>query len=151
MPDPLSTTVLIPFLFVFAIVFGVLEVAGVFKNRAVMAIIAFVIAFFAVTDTSFLNFLNTFLPVLIWVFVGLFILVAILRLLKKEASEDRAMTTVVGAVAMLIFITIGFLYVPEVPVVGKQNFLILVGMFFLIFIFYNAAKAKPEPQAKANT
>ena len=142
MVDPFSTSVLIPFLFVFAIVFGVLEVSKVFKNKAIMAIIAFVIAFFAVSNVGFLALLNTFLPVLIWIFVGLFILVFIFRLLGRETGRDRTMTTIAAGIIMMLFVLFGAFLIPEVPIIGKQNLLIITGLFFLILIFYAASTAR---------
>ncbi|MBS3107970.1 hypothetical protein J4468_03565 [Candidatus Woesearchaeota archaeon] len=53
---------LFPFLLVFAIVFGILEKIGIFKNKSINAVIAIAIGLFAIYSNSFYLMTQRFMP-----------------------------------------------------------------------------------------
>ncbi|MEM5872562.1 MAG: hypothetical protein QXD55_01745, partial [Candidatus Aenigmatarchaeota archaeon] len=67
-----SEQILIPFLFVLAVVFGILELIKIFRNRGVNFLIALSIAFFTVTNTSFVNMLWSYFGSITTFFIIMF-------------------------------------------------------------------------------
>ncbi len=147
----------IPFLFVLAIVFGILELSNVFRgNRAVTAIISIVIAFFAATNSQFTGMLFQFLPSITVFFVIMFFIAFLMEIiglgkkgsLRKEGAETRVM--VLGLV-LVVFIAIGVDSIPEImpfiSFIGESNLLIIVGLVLLFMIFFTAYKVE-TPKVK---
>lgn len=139
----------IPFLFVLAIVFGILELSNVFKgNRAVVVIISIVIAFFAATNSQFTGMLFQILPSITVFFVIMFFIAFLMEIiglgksgsLRKEGAETRVM--VLGLV-LVVFIAIGADSMSEIPFIsfiGESNLLIITGLVLLFMIFFTAYK-----------
>ncbi|UCD02942.1 MAG: hypothetical protein JSV63_04125, partial [Candidatus Aenigmatarchaeota archaeon] len=65
---------LLPFLLILAVAYGALETVGLFRNRAVKAIIAVVIAFFGIVNYSVVQLINSFLPYVAILFLLVFII-----------------------------------------------------------------------------
>ena len=100
----------IPFLFVLALVFGVLELANPMKNRAVNVIVAVAISFFAASYTPFTNMLWNYLPSITWFFIVMFLIVFVLEAfgLRKREKADYFQTMVVQGVVLLLLFTVGY-------------------------------------------
>ncbi|MDD5416536.1 MAG: hypothetical protein PHU12_01015, partial [Candidatus Aenigmarchaeota archaeon] len=71
----ITTQFLISFLFILAIVFGVLEKASPIKNKAANLIIALAISAFSASYTPFMSVLWSYLPSVTWFFIVMFFLV----------------------------------------------------------------------------
>lgn len=140
----------IPFLFVLAIVFGILELSKVFRgNRAVVAIISIVIAFFAASNAQFTSMLFQFLPSITSFFIIMFFIAFLMEMiglgkggkLREEGTETRVM--VLGLV-LVVFIAIGVDSISEIlpfiSFIGESNFLIIIGLVLLFMIFFAAYK-----------
>ncbi len=155
-----QTGFLIPFLFVMAVVFGVLRIANVFKgNPAVEMIISLVIAFFAATYQPFSAVLFLYLPGITWFFVAMFFLVFVLEIFgirgKKAADKESAeKNMIIYGVLLLVLFSIGVSRLQDLPVQlpligGGENIALLVGLIFIIGIFWYAYNIKTEaPQQK---
>lgn len=144
----LQTQFFITFLFVLAVVFGVLQLTKVFKVSAVNVVIAIVIALFAASYPPFVSTLWTFLPSITWLFVILFFVAFIMELfgLRKPSApgqrEDKSFAMILTGVILIIFITIGINFIPNIPSIGQQNIMILAALFFMFIIFYAAFRIK---------
>jgi predicted neutral ceramidase superfamily lipid hydrolase len=144
--DP-TTQFLIPFLFVLAIVFGVLELSNIFKNRAVSAIIAIAIAGFASLYAPFVEVLWNLLPSLTWFFIVLFLLAFTLELFgvrrRKGGPQEALQSMLISGVILIILFGVGFSVIESLPIDlpfigGGQNLLVLLGIIFIIAIFWSA-------------
>ncbi len=156
-----QTGFLIPFLFVMAVVFGVLRIANVFKgNPAVEMIIALVIAFFAATYQPFTSVLLSYLPGITWFFVAMFFLVFVLEIFgirgKKAADKESAeKNMIIYGILLLLLFSIGVSGLQGLPVQlpligGGENIALLVGIIFIIGIFWYAynIQTPQQPQQK---
>ncbi len=144
----------IPFLFVLAVVFGILELSNVFRgNRAVVAIISIVIAFFAATNTQFTSMLFQFLPSITTFFVAMFFIAFLLEIvglgrkgsLREEGAETRVM--VLGLI-LVVFIAIGVENIPQISLIGTDNLLIIIGLVLLFMIFFAAYKIGSQQEGR---
>jgi len=150
--------ILIPFLFVFAVVFGMLELTHVFKNRAVEAVIAVALALFAATQPSFTTMLMTWLPSIVSFFVIIFFIAFLLELtgIRKAQTGHTEKAGLIG-VSLLILFAIGGVALSQfglsLPFIGgPENILFLLGLVFIVALFWFAFKigegVKVAPQQK---
>jgi len=100
-------SLLIPFLFMLAIVYGALDVAGVFRNRRVNAIIALVFAFFTLTYAPATEFINQIMPYAIMFFVVFFFLGFVIKIAKKGVEKDYTLLVIILGLVLLLFATQG--------------------------------------------
>lgn len=143
---------MIPFLFVFAVVFGLLELTKVFKNRAVEAAIAVALAAFAATQTTFTTMLMSWLPAVVSLFVIIFFIAFILELtgLRKARTQPEKIG-VLGIVLLLLF-AVGGVALSQLDITlpyigGPQNILFAIGLIFIVSLFWLAfriGEGKPE-------
>jgi len=147
-----SNQTLIPFLFVLAVIFGILEITHVFRNRGVNFLIALAISFFSVTNASFVAFLwsqfgNITVFFIVMFFIAFLLEVFGLRRPVPGKSRSEEAMIIVGVFLLLIMI-FGFMYaksIPELPIIGSgTNFVILAAIIFILILFWIAFKAGPE-------
>lgn len=150
-----SQHTLIPFLFVLAIVFGILENVKVFgRNRGVNFLISVSIAFFSVTDEAFVNLLWTYFGSITTFFIVLFFIAFVLEIfgIRRGSPKDDS-TIFIGGAILLILLSVGYMIssqLPELPFIGGgSNLIALVGLIFILSIFWAAFKigSGPQPQA----
>ncbi len=157
--DP-SMQFIIPFLFVLAVVFGVLQMARIFKNKAVAAVIAIAIAFFASNYQPFLTILWQYLPTVTWFFIAMFFIVFTLEVFGLRGKEEKKFSeegAVIQGAILFILLAIGWMIVDKLPIqlpyVGTgKNLLLLLGIILVLLIFWSAfrislggEKVKPVP------
>ncbi|MCD6477417.1 MAG: hypothetical protein J7K87_00220 [Candidatus Aenigmarchaeota archaeon] len=137
----------LPFFFVLAIVYGLLSMVNVFKGKkAVNFIISLVFAFFAAGYQPFVNMFFTEFGLILWSFVIIFFIAFILEAIglrgKKKLAEPgkEDLPLIMGGILVLILATVGFGYLSNIniPVIGTENVLLLIGIFLLLLIFYYA-------------
>lgn len=151
----LTTNFMIPFLFVLAIVFGVLQVASPIKNKAANLIIAVTISFFASSYQPFLTILWSYLPSITWLFIVMFFIVFMMEIFgirgKKAAEPDKV---IISGVVLLILLTVGWSVIKlipiEVPLIGSgENLILFFGIIFTLMVFWGAYKmGAGEPPAQ---
>jgi hypothetical protein len=100
-------SLMVPFLFMLAIVYGALDVAGVFKNKRVNALIALVFAFFALTYAPAIEFINQIMPLAIVFFVVFFFLGFVIKIAKKGVDKDYTLLIIILGLVLLLFATQG--------------------------------------------
>lgn len=146
----LSEQTLIPFLFVLAIIFGVLELTGIFRNRAVNFLVALSISFFTITNASFVNMLWSQFGNITSFFIIMFFIAFVLEIFglrgKDKAKDDDII--IYGAILLILF-SFGFVYsnlIPSIPYIGGgSNFIVLIAIILILVIFWRAFKIGAEP------
>ncbi|MBU0530254.1 MAG: hypothetical protein ABIH52_01335 [Candidatus Aenigmatarchaeota archaeon] len=144
-----TLTLILPFFFVFAIVYGSLEVSSVFKNNAVKAVIALVLAFFTITNQEVISFINETFPYIIILFVVVFFLGFIFKLVKGkgEGEKDYVLLIIIVALVLLFLSSQGDL----IGLMESVNSEIMsyIGLGLILVIFYAAyEQMKKENKSK---
>jgi hypothetical protein len=142
-----SEQTLIPFLFVLAIVFGVLDLTKIFRNRGVNFLVALAIAFFTITNTAFISMLWSYFGSITTFFIVMFLLAFVFEvfgLRGKGGQHHPTSAIIIDAGILFILLSIGFLYasyIPEFPFIGGgQNLVFLFIIIFILVIFWAAFK-----------
>jgi hypothetical protein len=137
--DFVSLEYFLPFLLVVAIVYGALETAGMFRNRAVKAILAVVMGFFSVMNYQIVQLINTYLPFAAIVFVLIFIAGYMKKSLGGRADEEKDNTMII------IIFGLGLLFIASIAnasggfnLYQYTDFLWLIGVVVVIAILYAA-------------
>jgi len=154
-----TSQILIIFVFTFAVVFGVLNLTRVF-SRGVSVLVSFALAFFAISYPPFVNLLWTYIPGMIWIFIILFFIGFIFKMIGFEPKKHEIENLPSVAITLLLLLSVGGLvmkFLPgEIPLIGRQeNLLFLLGllfillMIFLIFRYHHLSEAYEEMKQKA--
>ena len=129
---------LLPFLLILAISYGALESVGMFRNRAIKAIIAVVVAFFGIANITLVQTINSFLPYV----AVIFILVFIIGFAKKSLSGGGKDNTLI-----IVIIVLGLLLVASFAnaqggfgMLQYTEFLWLIALVSILVIIYAAYK-----------
>ncbi|MCD6477177.1 MAG: hypothetical protein J7K26_03405 [Candidatus Aenigmarchaeota archaeon] len=145
----------IPFLFVLAIVLGVLEFTLKNWSKPVKVVISLAIAFFAVSYPPFVATLWSYLPSITWFFIIMFFLVFIMEVfgIRKNHRVDKEAMIIQGAVLFILLGT-GYFIVQNLPITtlpfigNTENLIFLIGIIFILLLFWSAFKVGPEKQQK---
>jgi peptidoglycan/LPS O-acetylase OafA/YrhL len=135
---------MVPFLFVLAIVYGALEVSGVFKNKGVKAIISFALAFFAISSATTLAFITGILPYAAIFFIAFFLLGFVLSFFKGKKGEgggpkDWTLIAVVILLVAVFLTNYGYGWIQtNLPMIDSENFVAAAGVILILIIFYAA-------------
>lgn len=142
---------LVLFFFVLAIIFGILEITRIFKNKAVNFIIAFALAFFAVNNASFVQFIVPQFGLISAFFIIMFFIAFVLEVFglrgpkSGKPAEERM---IINGAILLLLMVFGFMnasLIPELPYIGSgTNLIVLVALIIILVIFWLAFKAGPE-------
>lgn len=150
-----SSDFLIPFLFVLAIVFGVLELSNVFKNRAVNFIVALSLSLFTVSNSAFINLLWSYFGSISVFFIAMFFIAFVFEIfgVRKKGQPVGGDSILVNGAVLFVLLSIGYLYidmVPSIPFVGGgENLLLLFAVIFILAVFWAAYKVgATEPARK---
>ncbi len=147
--DP-SLQPFLPFFFVLAVVFGTLSISNVFKRsdgrpmNSVNFIIALVFAFFAAGYQPFVAFFFANFGAVLWAFIIIFFIAFILEAIglrrKKVPKGKEDVPIMMGGVIIMLLATVGFAYISEleIPVVGTENFMVILGIILLLLVLYYA-------------
>jgi hypothetical protein len=153
-PFEMTPEFLIPFLFIFSVVFGVLSFTNVFKgNKAVSAVVAFAMAAFAATNTGLVEIITQFLPTAIGFFVVVFFLAFLMKLfgLDKKKEDTSMEGMVLGGGVLFMLLGIGFYVYEQFPVEfpiigGGENLIFTIGFLMIISIFWGVMKIGEGPK-----
>src|SRR3989338_4460294 len=125
-------TIGVPFFFLLAIIYGALEMAGVFKHKGVKIILATAIAAISVTNSALVEGINFYLPYT----AGFFIVVFFLRFIQKgfkSEKHDWTLIAIAAGLALLIFVQQGeaFRTLLDRGPLGYDNMIILIAIVFI--------------------
>jgi hypothetical protein len=151
-----SEQTFIPFLFVLALVFGVLEITHIFRNKAINAVIALAMAFFTVSNSTFISLLWSQFGNITSFFIVMFFLSFILETfgLRGKNQIDRGEEGIfINGAILAIVLGIGYAkasLLPEIPYIGSgTNLIILVSLVFIMVIFWTAFRIGREEAPSA--
>jgi uncharacterized membrane protein len=136
-------TFAIPFILIFAVAYGGLEVAGVMKNKRVNALIAIAVAFFAISSDMVVGIISAILPYVAILFIVVFIIGFLLSPLRS-GEEKKKDPTLIAMIAILAFVFLAgqgqewlTSYLPSLAI-SSENFLYMAGLVFVIVLLYAA-------------
>ncbi len=143
----------LPFFFTLAVVYGLLtmigkEEKGLFGKSSVNLMISLVFAFFAAEYDPFVTFFFDYFGIILWSFIGLFFLAFFKKALASGEESKKDKIIIVGIILLVAvsFGSYGLGYLTEIriPVLGHENFVVLVGLVLVLFMLYNAYKFGEE-------
>lgn len=149
----LDTNFIIPFLFVLAVVFGVLRISKAFKgNAAVEVIISLVIAFFSATYSPFTSMLFNILPTVTLFFIAMFFLVFILEIIgvRGKGKGEPVTNIIIYGILILVLFTIVASHselIPKLGIISADDLVLGIGIIFILSIFWAAFKIGPGEHA----
>jgi len=143
----------IPFLFIFAIIFGALSFSNPFRSRPVALAISLSLSLFSAFYTPLNATLWQYMPSLIWFFILVFFVGFVAKMLGMGGKKGEGSKGGPGpaAIAFLLLLTCGWsiLQIPElrgfeIPLIGGgENIIFLFGFLFILALFYGAMKIGP--------
>jgi hypothetical protein len=146
-------TLALPFIFVFAVVYGALDVSKVLKNSRINALIALVIAFFAIGSAQVTGFILQIFPYATILFIIVFFFGFISSIFKGDGKRDLTLLVMVAALVIVFLINQGYDWIKNIIpgyAISPDNFMYLGGLILIIVIFYAVyQKGKGQPQAPA--
>ena len=139
---------IVPFLFMLAVVYGALEYAKVFKNRAVNAIISVAIAFMAMINTQVVSFIQAVIPYAAILFIIFFFIAIVTKPLRKAGSGGSTNYEFLIIIIVLILLFLVQMGGSGSPLSGMFNFGFLgsedllwgIGLVAILLIFWFAYK-----------
>ena len=140
-------TIGIPFFFILAVVFGALEFSGVFKNKGIKFIIAIAIAFLGISNASFIQAINTYMPYAAMFFIVFFFIGFIMKFFKGKGG-NRDWPLIIIVVGLILILLVGMQGNLE-PLfknfpINYENFLIIMAVvLFLVALFAAYKYGKP--------
>ncbi len=145
-------SLLVPFLFMLAIVYGALDIGGVFKNKRVNGLIAIVFAFFTLGYSPATEFINQIMPLAIIFFVAFFflgfIIKAVTKGLKDETGKkDFNLLIIILGLVLLLFATQGAEVIGRfLPGFEEQasNIMVISAVVFILVILLSAYKLSKQ-------
>lgn len=143
-------TFILPFMFVLAVVYGALDLAAVFKKKAVNAIIALVVAAFAISNTAIVDSIIAAMPWAAMLFIILFFIKFVLSFFKTGKGEKKDYTLIVIILALVaIFMASQGTqliqdWLPGGFPVTEENLILIIGIVVIIAILYAAYKKATE-------
>lgn len=148
-----STEIMVPFLFTFAVTFGVLELTRVFRNKGVNLIIALALSIFAISSPTFINLLWNYFGNITIFFIAMFLIAFTLESFGlRRAAPDTGGAIVIQSAVLFLLLTIGFYYsdrMPVLPIVGGgQNALLLFAVILILSIFWSVYRMQQIPHVR---
>jgi hypothetical protein len=144
----------IPFIFVLAVVYGALEIAGIFKNKAVNTVIAIVFAFFAASTPFVSSFIYAVFPYAVLIFIAIFFLAFLKRafLGKGKAGEgkkDHDWTLIIILCVLALLLMASFTDAIDSVIgpmgIGGESVIYMIAFVVIIAIFFMAYKMTKGP------
>ena len=151
----------LPFFFVLAIVFGLLQIIDVFNKKSVNLIISLVFASFAAGYKPFIEFFFQYFGLVLWAFIILFFIAFLMRAVGLEKSKvkkgEENVPVVMGGIIILLLFTLGVQFLPEMSIgfLTKRDIFLIVGigllalMFFYAYRFHSSVKREASKMAQS--
>jgi hypothetical protein len=142
--------ILMPFVFVFALVFAILEKINVFQNKGVNLVLSMVIAFFTISNAYISSFFMYLFANLALGVAILLVLVILLGFALKEEEDKDIWKWIFGIAGGALFLVVigrsgllNVLFGANIYYIIQQNapliiILLIVGL--MIFAIYNSSK-----------
>ncbi len=137
---------IIPFIFTFALVFGVLSISKIFNKKEVNTLIALSMAMFSLISEAYVTLLYSWLPYLCILFIILFVFVLLKNLLFEEKDNKSAATwemLIAISILFLVFMTVyQSIPLPSGSMISSDDILLITGIVFVVLILSVGGKLK---------
>jgi hypothetical protein len=140
-------SVIIPFLFVLAVVYGALEVSDIFKRKQVKLIISLCFALVAMSSALITGFIMGILPYAILLFIAFFFIgfaLSFFREDKKEGGKGERDYTLIAIVLVLLLLFLssyGTEFIEDmIPGMSRDSLVTGIGIIVILMVFYAAYK-----------
>jgi hypothetical protein len=144
-----SEHILVPLLFVFAVLFGSFQLIKIFP-KAVNFIIALSLAIFSVSNSYFVEILWTQFGLYSILFIIFYFIVFLFKILSKVGGKDKQDEIVVfGAVLFVLLATSPFLTSQISFLKNQSDILLVVFIILMIFMFWAALRNDTPERAGA--
>lgn len=149
-----TTEFLVPFLFSIAVIFGVLEITNIFRNRAVNLVIALTLSFFAMSNSYFVNLLWNYFGNIAMFFIVMFLIAFVFEIfgVRKKGQPSGPDSMIINGAVLFVLLSVGFMYtdmIPTIPFIGGgENVLLLVAVILVLAIFWTAYRLGSAPKGK---
>ena len=148
--DPTTAPVVLSFIFVFAVVFGLMTSVNPLKfPRSVNAVVAVVFAAFAAAYEPFVMFLQEIMPFAAALLVAVFFIIFLKKAFEVKEGQKRDLTThgIVMALLLVVLAAMSSRFVPYLPSrIDATTVLWAIGIAIILFIFYIAYKKGIGPE-----
>ena len=143
-----SAEILVPLAFSLAIIFGILEITRIFRNKAVNFIVAFTLSIFAVINSAFVSFLWANLVFVAAFFIIMFFIIFVYKVFGSGRKNVDAI--IMNGAILFVLLSLSYLYInsfPSVPFIGGgENLILLIAIVLILSIFWAVFKTGSEPQ-----
>lgn len=133
------------FIFVFAVVYGLLSYADVLKHKGVNIAIAAVFAAFSVMYEPFVSSLQDFIPIATVVLVVIFFIMLVKKVFTEKGGDTLPLAVAL-AILLLLLATIWDSVTYYLPLgISPDNALWVIGVIIIIILFAAVYKHKENP------
>lgn len=133
---------LLPFLFSFSLMFGLLEIAGILKNRWAQIFIALSIAGFAVSNPQTIAFIKAVMPMGVIGSVAVFSLYAVYvivyeKMVKGKQNENTAGIVGVALLSLIVALQTPYVWklMPNTQIMSRSDALFIAGLAVVVVMF----------------
>jgi len=132
---------ILPFFLMFAIVYGALDFAGMFKNRKVVLLVSIILALFAISLEWVRMSIVTYMPYAALVFIVFFFIGFLKKLFSgKDKNPDYTLLAVIIMLLLLFIASQGDMLSSFFPSYMFNEIMLAAGLVLIAFIFYAAYK-----------
>ncbi|RLJ00085.1 MAG: hypothetical protein DRP06_02495 [Candidatus Aenigmatarchaeota archaeon] len=147
---------IIPLIFTFALVFGVLSISKIFDKKEVNGLIAISMALFSLISEAYVALLYSWLPYLCILFIVLFVFVLLKNLLLEKNNQNKSAATwemlIAIGILFLVFMTVyQSIPLPSGSMISSDDILLITGLVFVVLILSVGSKLKEWPGGAATT
>ena len=136
-----SMAYILPFFLMFALVYGALDVSGMFKNRKVSTLISIILALFAISLETARVTIVTYMPYVALIFIVFFFLGFLKKLFSgKDKQPDYVILGIIAMLILLFLVSQTSLLESLSSPFGGENIILIAGLVLIAFIFYSAYK-----------
>ena len=146
-------SVVIPFLFVLAVVYGALEVSDIFKRKQVKIILSLCFALVAMSSGLITEFIMGVLPYAILLFIAFFFIGFVLSFFREDKKEgekgerDYTLIIIVLVLLLLFLASYGTGFIEDMfPSVSRDNLVTGLGLVVILLVFYAAYRLGAKKQ-----
>lgn len=137
-------TITLPFFFILVVVYGALEVSGIFKKRSIKALVSVLIAIFTVTNETVIFIINSYLPYTAFFFIVFFFLGFLYTIIKRGERGDPVLLAIIFSLILIFLVSEGYNIIKSIlpSHISLENFLTILGLMVIIFILLAVYRAK---------
>ena len=120
---------LVPFIFSFALIYGILSISNIFNKKNVNILLALTISFFAILYEGYIKLIYEFLPILAGIFIVLFVVILIRNLFITKSAGNTIETLVIIGLMFLVFLSIyNRIPLPSGSIISSKDVLLVIGL-----------------------